>query len=309
MDTLSLYELRAMVGERLFFKTPGLTGILRAVRADGTLEVALPFGAGYLRAPSVMLPGGRRLAAGCACATPYGPGRVLAAEARPEVGVVYTVALLSARAPQGAPPVATAYLAAPSVRATSSAAQNALLWAVAEAEELRLRGNRSYEAKDYGAAIEAYEGSVAHIAAHVQGADSASMDASVESVLVEALLKNYGNLAHSLNLKGGADNFRKAVATCKMVRPPARPPAARARRLGGPSSQRPLHTLHHTPRPALCHAGPAGKQGRQRSLPGPPAAAAGQGAPGPGGAGGGQGVRRWRVRGQPGRQAGPAGGH
>jgi hypothetical protein len=213
MDEVSLYELRSMVGQRLFFKTPGLTGLLRAVRADGTLEVELPFGSGYFRAGAVMLPR-RRLAVGCACATPYGPGRVLAAEVRPEVGVVYTVALLGA---QGAP-VATGYLAAPSVTATASAAQNALLWAVAEAEELRLRGNKSFEAKDYGAAIEAYEGSVAHIAAHVQGADSASMDATVEAVLVEALLKNYGNLAHSLNLKGGTDNWRKAVATCKMVR-------------------------------------------------------------------------------------------
>ena len=232
MDTRSQFELRSLVGQRVFFRTPGLSGILEDVRVDGFLLVALSapgravFGRGYLHASSLMPV--ERFPVHCSVLTQYGRGRVLAVEVRPIVGVVYTVAMQECRLTGGA--LATAYLAAPSVRASpNSAAEIALLKCVAEAEGLRLQGNAAFKASNFDAAIAAYERANTRVMQQVNATESSDVNPAIGDILKDVLVKGHNNLANSLMRKGDHDSMLAALGVAQQVRghfwPPLPPPS------------------------------------------------------------------------------------
>ena len=294
MDTRSLFELRCLVGQRVFFRTPGLSGILEDVRVDGFLLVALSapgravFGRGYLHASSLMPV--ERFPVHCSVLTQYGRGRVLAVEVRPIVGVVYTVAMQECRLPGGA--LATAYLAAPSVRASpNSAAETALLKCVAEVEGLRLQGNAAFKASNFDAAIAAYERANTRVMQQVNATESSDVNPAIGDILKDVLVKGHNNLAVSLMRKGDHDSMLAALGVAQQVRghfwPPLPPPSSSRATPALPLLNALLSSPASTPPPPpsfFFTAGAAPGSYKHGGKEGFLALAQGQGAQGPGAA-------------------------
>jgi hypothetical protein len=193
--------LPSMIGQRLFFHTPGLSGYLERVRADGVLDVRLPFGSGHFHASSVYLPM-ERFPTGAEVVTQFGRGRVLSVEMRPSVGVVYVLAMLDCRLTDdpktGGKQFATGYFASPSV--SKAAPEAPLLKCIADMEAVREKGNQAFKSKDYGAAIAAYETANKEVIQAVRGfPDGLRMSEELRSQLTEVLVKGHSNLAISYN--------------------------------------------------------------------------------------------------------------
>jgi hypothetical protein len=212
MDKLSEFELRGMIGQRVFSQTPGLHGILEAVRGDGFLLVTTPFGTAYLHPTSLMPP--PRYPPVCRVSTQFGRGRVIKSMHRERVGVVYEVELLDCRLANGT--FATGYFASPSVKCAASVAEMRVFRALEELETLRVAGNTAFNAQDYDAAISAYEQGSSALTTSTgagRGEDGSppTLDIALRSAMREALIKIFSNLSMALNKKGDTDSLKQAV--------------------------------------------------------------------------------------------------
>lgn len=248
--------LPSMIGQRLFFHTPGLSGYLERVRADGVLDVKLPFGSGHFHASSVYLPM-ERYPIGAEVVTQFGRGRVLSVEMRPSVGVMYVLAMLDCRLTDdpktGGKQFATGYFASPSVKAAPEAP---LLKCIADMEAVREKGNQAFKSKDYSAAIAAYETANKEVIQAVRGfPDGLRMSEELRSQLTEVLVKGHSNLAISYNNRavelsppaGDHAMFKLAIQAADTVRLKQPPIAPHKHAPSPPASLTPVkHTCSHT---------------------------------------------------------------
>lgn len=212
MEPLSEFELRGLIGQRVFSQTPGLHGILEAVREDGFLLVTTPFGTAYLHPTSLMPP--PRFPPVCRVSTQFGRGRVIRSMHRERVGVVYEVELMDCRLANATN--ATGYFAAPSVKCAASAGELRVFKALEELEALRLVGNTAFNAQDFDAAISAYEQGASVLttctgAARGEDGSPPVLDIALRSTMREALIKVFSNLSMAFNKKGDVDSLKQAV--------------------------------------------------------------------------------------------------
>ena len=200
--------------------TPLLTdyglGALLSVRADGFLEVSLPFGRAFLRPSAVVLfsPGSR-------VSTDFGRGRVESLEARAGAGLMYRVALLDCNLANGG--VAVGVFNARGVEPRKPSAGTTFEEAVEDADKTKLAGNAAFNAGAVALAIDEYR----RCQMQLQEAGSAwksALNAAQKDLLREKFLVAASNLCMAYNKDGKEESLKNVLTQTDGVRCPPPPP-------------------------------------------------------------------------------------
>ena len=182
-------------------------GELHATRADGFLDVSLPFGRAFLR-PAALSP----LPPGARVSTDFGRGCLLGAEVRPGAGLIYHVSLLDCNLANGG--VARGSFNVRSVAPRKPGLGLTFGEGLADADAARVRGNAAFTAGAMQAAIEEYQRSQLLLQEAARSCNSSEQ----REAMREKFTTCASNLAKALLREGKKGSCEKALLQSTEVR-------------------------------------------------------------------------------------------